>query len=475
MSDKLLVLVIEENAHDFELLKSYIEAVDEYHATIVWKKNYKSGCDFFIKAPIDICFLDCKMGQETGLDFLRQVKHHKKETPIILIGNHAGEQIEKIYEDDGINDFIYRKSLSTALIKHSLRYGLENHQQSLELRAQEEKYSKLFYNSLEAIFTADQNYRILEANKSFKKLIGLDRLTNFDFEKLFIQGDFDLIFNVSEDKEKRKVHRTKIKNKHGVNLDVYIAISLILSEDNGTFYQGIIHDITELEQAQTKVVESENLKLIGRMARVIGHEVRNPLTNIVLATEEMRQDLAKNEDALLMLDMIQRNSNRISGLIDNFLNHTKNTEFEKAPVAVKDVVQEAIENCRDRILLLDIDLQTSGLALDENVHLDREKMVIALTNILINAVEVLEEKEHAQLKISLEIDSELVYIIIQDNGPGMTEETKEQLFNPFYSSKQGGLGLGMTNTKHIINMHQGTIHLKTRLNEGTTFTIELPR
>ena len=474
MPNKLLILVIEESAQDFERLKSYIEAVEEYDATIQWKNTYKSGYDYFMNQPIDICFLDCKMGEFTGADFLKELKHHKEEVPIILIGNNVGEEIEKIYEDDGANDFIYRQELSLDIVTHSLRYGFENHQRLLELRAHEEKYSKLFYNSLEAVFTTNENFCIIEANDSFKSLVGLTDISNFDLQTLFFVEDLPSLFNEKREQADRKVLRTKIRNSQGEELDIFLSITPILNDENGVYYQGIIHDITDLEKAQSKAVEADNLKLIGRMARIIGHEVRNPLTNIVLATEEIRQDLDDNDDAILMLEMIQRNSNRISDLIDNFLKHTRNTELKKVPVQIGNVIQSAIDNCHDRILLFGIDFRTKRIEQDLEVSIDADKIIIALTNILINAVEVLEKVDNPSLEVSLDVNSTKIEITIQDNGPGMTEEVEKQLFNPFYSSKQGGLGLGMTNTKHIIGLHQGEIQLETELGKGTTFKIVLP-
>lgn len=258
-------------------------------------------------------------------------------------------------------------------------------------------------------------------------------------------------------------------------MEVYIAISKILSGIDKASYQVVIDDITELELARTKLYESEKKSLIQRMARVIGHEVRNPLTNIVLATEEMKDDFNKNEDALLMLNMIHRNASRISDLIDNFLDNTKSSEAIRKKVNIETVIKNAVNHCIDRILLKEIEYTLKELTNNTEVTIDPDSIQVVLTNIIINAAEALDSIEDPKLSISLKNNERYVEITIKDNGIGMTEETINNIFQPFYSSKSGGLGLGMANSKNILDEHAARITVESELNIGTAIKIEIPR
>ncbi|XOV67836.1 MAG: ATP-binding protein [Fluviicola sp.] len=467
--ERLTVLIVSQS-DEVESLKKQFAEVEEYDIETISAETYAEGTEMFIEMDVDICFLRAHFGEKSGKHFLRSLKKLKEQTPIVLICEEEPDQ--QLLEDDAINDYILIESATKEVLSHSIRHAFENNEAQLTLKAHEEIYNNLFYGSLEPTFMIDENYDVVEYNESFRQLLKIEKGDSFNLAEMFVESDetCELLKEVTS-KESKSIRKTRLQNRAGEELIGYFSISPLKSEVLGASHMGIIHDITELEHTQARLAESEQSAMIHRMARIIGHEVRNPLTNILLATEEIKTDIGEDEDQAIMLDMIQRNAKRISTLIDNFLKNARTADIVKNEVSLESVVSEAVKVTYDRLVLKRIEFDQKGLDGRTLLFLDKEKIGIALTNILINAVEALETTESPTLKVSIESKDAEVQVSIEDNGVGMDDETLANLFNPFYSNKQGGLGLGMANAKSIFRAHDAQISVESELNQGTKFTI----
>jgi signal transduction histidine kinase len=241
----------------------------------------------------------------------------------------------------------------------------------------------------------------------------------------------------------------------------------------------------QLEQRieQLKIVNEEltHLKSIekfaatGRMARMIAHEVRNPLTNIGLANDQLREVVSSNDEIDMLLDMIKRNSERISDLVSNLLNSTKFVELKLSKVSVNTLISETLEMAKDRVELNAIKVHKNYTADPCQISIDLDKVKIALLNIIVNAIEAMEpNKGILEITTTTSKINSTCIIIIKDNGVGMSEEFLSRLFEPFFTSKEKGNGLGLTNTQNIILHHKGNIAVKSEIGKGTTFIVSLP-
>lgn len=227
--------------------------------------------------------------------------------------------------------------------------------------------------------------------------------------------------------------------------------------------------------AELKLLRSnERFASIGRMAKTIAHEVRNPLTNINLAADQLQQLPGFNEgDKKILFDMMLRNSNRINDLISDLLSSTRFLELKLKEIHANELIEGALQLAADRIQLKKIKVSTHLLA-QCNVMADKDKMLIALLNIIVNAIEAMNDKTNGILLISTLHNDTTCTIAIKDNGCGMSEEALTKLFDPYFTGKVKGMGLGLTNTQNIILAHKGFIEVNSKEGEGTTFTVTLP-
>ena len=233
--------------------------------------------------------------------------------------------------------------------------------------------------------------------------------------------------------------------------------------------------VDELAIANKEVLQLRNIEKFaatGRISRTIAHEVRNPLTNINLATEQLKESIQGTEENTMLLEMIKRNSLRINQLISNLLNATKFSELVYQKASVNHIIDQALELAADRINLKHIIIEKHYSQDLRLLDIDEEKMKIAFLNIIVNAIEAM-NSDNALLQITTQTDLSKCKIVFEDNGTGMNEETITKLFEPFFTKKETGNGLGLTNTQNIILNHKGKIEVESVEGTGTKIIIYL--
>ena len=241
------------------------------------------------------------------------------------------------------------------------------------------------------------------------------------------------------------------------------------------YQQQLSNRINELNTANTQLIQMRSMEkfaVTGRIARTIAHEVRNPLTNINLACSQLKTEISEvEENSVYLFDIIERNSNRINKLISDLLQTTKFSELNFTIVSVNELIDEALIMAADRIELNNISIK-KAYAATCNISVDTEKMKVAFLNIVINAIEAMEPGKGI-LEIDTKTTSEKCFVTITDNGAGMNEIALNKLFEPYFTNKPNGNGLGLANTQNIIFNHKGTIKVSSILQQGTIFNIEL--
>ena len=233
-----------------------------------------------------------------------------------------------------------------------------------------------------------------------------------------------------------------------------------------------VQELSKANKELTELRSIEKYAATGRIARTIAHEVRNPLTNIHLAAEQLIEITPAGEERDMLLNMINRNGNRINQLVSDLLKATKFLELKLTECGVHDIINKAILQVKDRFELNQMQLEVNYAATQCRVKVDEEKMVIAFLNILVNATEAMEQGK-GKVIVQTIPEGAWCKIIITDNGSGMNEETLSRLFEPFFTSKQKGNGLGLANTQNIILNHKGNIQVSSEPGKGTSFTIML--
>jgi signal transduction histidine kinase len=202
---------------------------------------------------------------------------------------------------------------------------------------------------------------------------------------------------------------------------------------------------------------------------VLAHEIRNPLTNINLAVEELRS-MITNDDQKIILDVIERSSARINNLLTDLLTSFAAREVQREKHSLHQLLDKVLFLCKDRIMLKNITITKDYAVQDCKIVLNEPKMKIALTNIIVNAIEAMSRKG-GQLKILTRSIADKFTIQIEDNGCGISSQNLKNIFKPYFTTKPGGLGVGLAAANDILRLNHVRVNVKSEVGKGTCFIL----
>lgn len=246
----------------------------------------------------------------------------------------------------------------------------------------------------------------------------------------------------------------------------------LLYHDQNRHLAGIVEMERRLEKA-------ERLSSLGQLAAGVAHEIRNPLNAISMATQRLKRDFVpldsnRADDFQNLSGVIRDEIKRLNGIIEEFLAFSKSRRLELHNFSVTEVLQKIVSLIREEASARNVIIETKWRHTPAIIPMDINKLQQAFLNLIKNAMESMP----AEGKIIITVDKEgkkYIVVSIADTGCGMTAEEIERIFNPEYTTKEKGLGLGIPLASEIIRGHGGDIRVISREGEGTTFEVVLPR
>lgn len=231
-----------------------------------------------------------------------------------------------------------------------------------------------------------------------------------------------------------------------------------------------------MEAANRRLLQAEKLASIGRISASIAHEIRNPLTSVKLNIQKVMESEDLDDIDKEHLDISQEGIGHIENFIKELLNFTRVSELQLNYFSVEQIVDESIKMIRNTLKLKDVELAKEVQERLPQVLIDGDKIRQVLLNILHNACEAMDKGGKITIALSLLKGrrGRKVRIRISDNGPGIPKKDKENIFEPFYTTKSTGIGLGLANARKIIVQHKGSIHAVENEGSGACFDIFIP-
>lgn len=475
MTDNINVLIIDDDEDDYFITSDYLKNIPGKNFIIDWCFNYRNALDEIKRQKHDIYLVDYRLGVKTGIDLIKEAIKLDANAPFILLTGKGDIHIDEEAMQLGAFDYLIKADLNSEKLERSVRYSIDRARTLNEIKAKEKKYRNIFDKSSDALFVADEKMLFTEVNAAFSVLLACEENTLFKIKLPELLTDAYLSRKLTEElKHKGYVEgwQAEIRYKKNKTIECIISATKEKDVEGKPYYQGIIHDITLIKKAERTALRAEKLAATGRLVRTLAHEVRNPINNINLACEHLRSINHQEENALYY-DIIYRNSNRINVLIKELLNSSRPSEMQLKDCILQSVIDDITNTALDRINLKNITLDVNYPPEVINLYCDFEKLTIALLNILINAVEAIEH-DHGKISIKVKAEKEVAIIEITDNGSGIEESKILRLFEPYYTSKRNGIGLGLASTLNIVQAHSGTIEVTSEPGKFTNFIITLP-
>jgi two-component system sensor histidine kinase PilS (NtrC family) len=249
-----------------------------------------------------------------------------------------------------------------------------------------------------------------------------------------------------------------------------------LSDHTGNVTGRVIHfqDLTDLRHMEQAVARAERLAGIGRLAANIAHEIRNPLASISGSVEVLKRLPGADAETCNLVDIAVREVDRVNALISNLLDYARPRTEDRQRLDLAEMVAEIAKIFELERRAKEVRLQ---LHAPTNVWVEAAsgQMQQVLWNLLRNAAEAMPEGGAIYLSTAQRnVTPPEAILMVRDTGIGIAREDLEHIFEPFFSRKAGGTGLGLATTARIVEDHKGTIDVLSHPGKGTTFTIHLP-
>jgi len=230
---------------------------------------------------------------------------------------------------------------------------------------------------------------------------------------------------------------------------------------------------SDLSKTEAQLIRSEKLAALGQLAAGIAHEIRNPLTSINILIHSLTENLPTQDSRWEDLKVIEEEILRINEIVDQFLRFAKPAPPLLVKAEIVSIVEETLQLLRPQIEKQRILVQKEFQPLPP-ILMDREQMKQVILNLLLNGVQAMPKGGHLSLKGHIPEGDHWIKLSIQDSGIGIPPEDIGRLFDPFFSTKEGGVGLGLSIAHRIIDQHRGKIEVESALGKGTLFTVWLP-
>ncbi len=362
-----------------------------------------------------------------------------------------------------------QKSLKTA----NERLAQQN--QELERRG---RYMEAVMNNITAgVISLDEFGRISTVNKAVEEMLGIDArfVHGKNPQALLPEGELTELISDARShmatspysQWQRQISLTIAGRHHKFLVNV---VALKSGERAGGGLVAVFEDITELEKMQRVAAWRE-------VARRIAHEIKNPLTPIKLSAQRLQRKFGPGvEDPVFKesTDLITSQVEHLQQMVQEFSAYAKLPEVQPKPDDLTPLMEEVVSLYRNSHSNIEWDLEfETEIPVFE---FDREGMRRVLINLLTNASEALEGQSDPRVNITAMHDPALGWlrVEIRDNGPGLSAEERSRMFEPYFSSKKSGTGLGLTIVKSIVTDHRGFVRVKPAEQGGTVFVVELP-
>ncbi len=324
----------------------------------------------------------------------------------------------------------------------------------------------------EGILVVDNRGRIIGVNRMFSKITEMPENTIFNrkYGELFMDDPFSIDSvrrTASAIENEKEIFQKRIQ---------YATYPMVDSKGMLMGTISVLHDVTLLRKYEKEQKERERLSFLGNLVANFAHEIKNPLNSLAIAAQRLQREFPVVSDEhtklisvmLTQIDSLTHTVNDFLSLIRPQVKETQEFDLSRLIREIGTLIKEQaaqhqiayVEQIPDNIVMVG----------------DPEEIKRALLNLLLNAIESLVSANitNPEIEVSLMKDSDRVVIMVKDNGPGISESAQKRIFEPYYTTKKGGTGLGLYITHRIIQEHNGLIKVQSDICKGTTFTVVLP-
>ncbi|MFC4409416.1 ATP-binding protein [Chungangia koreensis] len=387
-------------------------------------------------------------------------------------------QIYDLYAVFILFAYIVSISFVKALITRATWNGITKERDTMENRyTSKQNFLRLFIehtNDAIAIFDLDDS--IMEVNPAFEKMYGWSREecigNKLPLYPEYRREDVRRRSRMVRKGESFQMLEVKDVKRDGTVMDVQLTLNPIFNEKGDVIATSLIaRDISFKVEKERLTLEAEKLKVAGEMAAGVAHEIRNPMTVISSFVQMMNAE--RHNPYREYTAVVETELKRIDEILSEYLVLAKPSATIKSDLNLHKLISDVMILFGPEMNNRKITATVDSVAACAEVVAEEKMMKQLFINLLKNSIEAVENAGIIQVKIENQNDH-FIDITITDNGVGMSEEVLNKVFEPFYTTKEAGTGLGMMISQKIINDHGGKIHIESEMDVGTSIKVTLP-
>jgi two-component system sensor histidine kinase DctS len=529
------LLLVEDNPADARLVEIALAEVNKKKFEIQHVDRLSQALGLVGNNAFDAVLLDLSLPDSHGLETVEQLKIADPKIPIIVLSGQLDEEIAIQAVKAGAQDYLVKGQENGYLITRAIRYAIERKQTEEALRkAHDELEQRVEQRTLELV-EANERLRaeIAEHEQSeaarqkseerFRMLIdtipygvqendtsGIITFSNPSHQRSLGYAEDELrgkaIWEVLESEAEKPSLKeylaylvaeqpqptpyiTRNKTRDGQVIDVQVDWNYKRDEQGRVVgFVSVITDITE----QKKIEEQERqhllqlahvsrLSTLGEMATEIAHEINQPLTVIAsygdTCLRMLSTDNWEQEDVLEALGQINHQAERAGEVIRQIRNFVRQNESHRSTVDINELVQEIVQLVEVEARWHDVDIQLQLSDIAASVLANRILIQQVLMNFVRNAIDAMSDGHNGLRQLTIQTimkNGDVIEVAVHDTGPGLSPESADQVFNPFYTTKADGMGMGLPISNSIIKAHEGQIWVTTNNDGGSSFAFSLP-
>jgi len=321
------------------------------------------------------------------------------------------------------------------------------------------------------LITTGLDGRITLVNSAAQKLLECtpDQLLGMPVNKVFLDA--------LPDAESQQMHaEVRFDTATAFRKTVRVRVATLNVPDRGPLgYVYALDDLTEIRRLEREVRLQDRLAAVGRLAAAIAHEIRNPLTSIAGSVSMLSGIPEMNAEHRQLLDIVTRESQRLNGIITDFLAYSRGKQYRFAKTDLVPLLEDTLTLMRHRMTA-----ENTGILIESRFDVreawtlaDGDKIKQVFWNFGENAVRAM--RNGGTLKVAIERLKDDWQVSFADTGTGMTPQQTEKIFEPFQSNFEGGTGLGLAVVYQIVQAHEGRVWARSKPEQGTTFVLRLRR
>jgi len=261
-------------------------------------------------------------------------------------------------------------------------------------------------------------------------------------------------------------HERQLKNGKRVSVT-----QNVLNNESGQII--LLSDVSELRSLQDRVNQQKHLTAMGEMVASMAHQVRTPLSTAILYASQMNKPAVTDNSRIKFSNKILERLHYLERQVNDMLIFAKEGRLAMETFSLQKILDSVKENMHEMTESSDIKFEVTNNVQVDAMLGNEDALLGAIMNLLNNAVEAQQDKALVTMALN-QIDQTSLQIQIQDNGPGIEESIRQRLFEPFYTTKVKGTGLGLAVVDSVVRAHSGSIHCESKIGTGTLFTVLLP-